>query len=382
MKNFYPKQYKNDSKLNINHNYLNKQFSDYNKIFNEIKKIVINTDYTLGKNVDIFEEKFAKLIGTKFAIGVGSGTDALFLSLKALNVKPEDEIITTAFTFYATVGAIVTAGCKPVLVDIKEDLNIDEDLIVKKINKKTKAIIPVHWSGKPCDMEKLNFISKKYKIPIIEDSCHAICAKFNNKNAGSFGLMGCFSFHPLKNLNVWGDGGMICTNSKKYAIKLRLLRNHGLINRNRISIYGYNSRLDTLQATVGLYLLKKIKKITDARIKNSLIYDKKLKKIKNVVIPDRDKKNIKQVYHIYTILVQNRDQLCCFLNKKGIDAKIHYPIPMHLQKPSKEFGYKKGDFKKAELMAKKVLSLPVHEFVTIKEINYVCYLIEEFYNKG
>ena len=229
-------------------------------------------------------------------------------------------------------------------------------------------------------MRKLNAISKKYNIPIIEDACHAIRATFKGKNAGSFGLMGCFSFHPLKNLNVWGDGGIICTNSKKYASKLRLLRNHGLKNRNEISLFGYNSRLDTIQATVGLHLLKKIDKITNARIKNASIYDKRLKNIEEIEIPPRNIKDVKQVYHIYCVIVKDRNKLVNYLIKKGIDVKIHYPIPMHLQKPSKKFGYKKGDFKYAEYISKNVISLPVHEFIKTSEIDFVCKNIKNFYN--
>lgn len=221
--NFYPDQYNKDSQLTINHNYLLEQFSDHDLILEKIKQVVLRGDYTLGSSVDSLEKEYASLIGTKHAIGVGSGTDALFLSLKVLGVDKGDEVITTPFTFFATVGAIVTSGATPVFVDCGDDFNIDPNLIESAITSKTKAIMPVHWSGKPCDMDSINMIAEKHKIPVIEDACHAIQAKYKGRSAGNLGSFGCFSFHPLKNLNVWGDGGIITTNSDDYAKRLKLI---------------------------------------------------------------------------------------------------------------------------------------------------------------
>src|SRR3990167_1745152 len=215
--NFLPQQYTQDEKLKINHNYLSQQFSDCDVILKKIKQVVLNNDFTLGKPVDDFEKKFQDLLNVKYAIGVGSGTDALFLSLKALGVQKGDEVITTPFTFYATIGAIVTAGATPVFADILPDYNINPDQIESKITKKTKAILPVHWSGKPCHMDEINAIAKKRHLAVVEDSCHAIQATYKNHFAGTLGDLGCFSFHPLKNLNVWGDGGIITTNSDVLA---------------------------------------------------------------------------------------------------------------------------------------------------------------------
>ena len=232
MENFYPKQYIENKSFEINHNYLKEQFSDYENIFDEIKKVVLTNDFTLGSAVDELESLIAKEAGTKYAIGVGSGTDAIRLSLKSIGIGQGDEVITTAYTFYATVGAIATTGATPILVDINYDYNINPKEIVKKITKNTKAIVPVHWSGRPCDMESLEKISKDFKIPIIEDACHALQAEYYGKRCGSFGNAGCFSFHPLKNLNVWGDGGVVTTNDEDLKNKLKLIRNHGLINRD------------------------------------------------------------------------------------------------------------------------------------------------------
>lgn len=380
MKNFLPEQYRKDKKLKIKHNYLSEQFSDHKIILKKISNVVKNNDFTLGEEVNRFEVNFKKLIKSKYCIAVGSGTDAIYLSLKALGINNGDEVITTAFTFYATIGAIVQAGAKPVFVDIrKEDHNIDPDKIEKAITKKTKAIVPVHWSGKICDMEKISKIAKKNNLFIVEDACHAVLAKQNNKFAGNFGHYGCFSMHPLKNLNIWGDGGMVVTNNFKLAKKLYLLRNHGLVNRNEIQIFGTNSRLDTIQAVVANHLLKKLYKITKKRISNAKYLDKELKNIRSIQLPERNRS--KEVFHIYSFLAKNRDKLIKYLISKGIDAKKHYPVAMHLQKPSKKkFGYKKGDFKIAEEVAKNTVSLPVHEFLTKKDLLIITNMIKNFYN--
>ena len=252
--NYLYKQYKNDKNFSISHNYLSNQFKDYKSIFSKIEKIIKFNDFTLGKEVEIFEKNISKLLKTKYVVSVGSGTDALMLSLKALGVKDGDEVITSPYTFYATIGAIVTAGAKPVFADINYDYNIDPDQIEKKITKKTKAILPIHWSGKICNMEKILKISKRYNIPVVEDSCHGILATRKKKLAGTFGDFGCFSLHPLKNLNVWGDGGFIVLKNKNDYNKIKLLRNHGLVGRNTNLIFGYNSRLDTVQACVANHL--------------------------------------------------------------------------------------------------------------------------------
>jgi len=380
MKNFLPQQYKKDKKLKINHNYLSKQFVNYKSILKKISKVVLNNDFTLGLKVDEFELKIKKLLRSKYVVAVGSGTDAIMLSLKAIGVKEGDEVITTPYTFYATIGAIVTAGAKPVFVDVQEDYNMDPNNIIKKITKKTKAIVVVHWSGRICDMKSINKISKKFKIPIVEDACHAILAKQGGVYAGNFGEFGCFSMHPLKNLNIWGDGGFILTNNKNSYEKMMLLRNHGLVGRNINKIFGYNSRLDTIQAVVAIELLKKIKFITKKRIQNSLYLDNKLRNIIFIQIKNRQKNNI-EVFHLYEIRTKSkyRDDLVNYLRKKSIDAKIHYPVPMHLQPAAKYLKYKKGDFPISENIANTTISLPVHEFISRKDLDYISNSITEFF---
>lgn len=379
--NFLPNQYLDDKKLSILHNYLTPQFFDYKKILKKIEKVIINNDFTLGKEVDYFEDNIKKLIKQKYVVAVGSGTDALMLSLKCLGVREGDEVITTPYTFYATIGAIVTAGAVPKFVDVDDDYNINPDLIERAITKKTKAILPVHWSGRICKMDEIIRISKKHNIPIVEDSCHAIEAKYKNKFAGTFGAFGCFSLHPLKNLNVWGDGGYVVIKNKKDYKKMLLMRNHGLVGRNKNLLFGYNSRLDTIQAVVANHLLKKIKKITSSRIKNSLYLEKNLKKFEHLLFKNREN-YLKEVYHLYEIRVKNpnlRDKLVRFLRTKRIDAKIHYPIPMHLQPASKIYKLKKGMFPKSELIANTTISLPVHEHLSQKQLNKILNAFEKFF---
>ena len=378
--NFLIKQYNTDQKKSLKHNYLAEQFSDYSKIFKDIEKVVKKGDYTLGDQVVKFEKNISKITGSKYALGVGNGTDALYLVLKAFNIGKGDEVITTPFTFIATTASIVTAGAKPVFADVKEDYNIDENKIEKLITKKTKAIMPVHWSGRPCEMDKIRKIANKYKLKIIQDSCHAIQSKFKNRNIVEFGDACTFSMHPLKNLNVWGDGGFIITNNKTLYQELTLLRNHGLLNRDTCKVFGYNSRLDTIQAAIANYKLKnKLNNITSKRIKNALFLDKLLSKNKNIKTVKRYS-YLKEVFHLYQINVKERDNLQKYLIKNSIDAKVHYPTPIHLQPAAKYLKYKKGDFPIAEKLAKTSLSLPVHEFITTRDIKKIAFLINRFYS--
>ena len=378
IENFLPVQYESTKRLDINHNYLPQQFADHEAIWGKIREVVVRGDFTLGSEVDLLESEFALLCGSKHAIGVGSGTDALLLSLKALGIDKGDEVITTPFTFYATIGAIVTAGATPVFVDIGSDYNINPTHIAAKITQRTKAILPVHWSGNPCDMDSIEAIANEHGLPIVSDACHAINASYHGRSSGSLGTISCFSFHPLKNLNVWGDGGIITTDSVDLANQLRLLRNHGLVGRDECKVFGYNSRLDTIKAVVARHMLPKIISITESRINNATYFDKELISIPQIKIPIRDQ-SIRQVYHIYSICCERRDQLARHLVKYGVDAKIHYPTPMHLQPAAKHLGYRKGDFPVTEAVANSTLSLPVHEFITPEQQARVVALIRSFY---
>lgn len=378
--NFLPEQYKTTGELAINHNYLKQQFADYEVILEKMKTVIARGDFTLGEVVDDFEADFKEILKAKHAIGVGSGTDALFLSMKALGIGEGDEVITTPFTFYATIGAIVTAGARPVFVDILDDYNIDPAAIEQAITPRTKAILPVHWAGKPCHMRAIREVAEKHDLYIVEDACHAIAAQYHGESAGTLGDLGCFSFHPLKNLNVWGDGGIVVTNSDKFADRLRLLRNHGLKGRDECLNFAYNSRLDTIQAVVAGHLLQKIDFITDSRIAHANYLDKALQDIEEVTVPHRDAE-IKQVYHLYSVCCERRDELQQFLISNQIDAKIHYPRPMHLQPAAEYLEHKVGDFPVCERIAGTTLSLPVHEFITEDELAFIVNKIKEFYRR-
>ena len=364
--------------MNVRYSYLSQQFSNCNNLWQQLKTFVKTGDFTLGKPLKDFEKNFAKLIGSKYAVGVNSGTDAIKLSLKCLNIKPNDEVITAANTFVATIGAITELGAKPVFVDCDDTFCMNVDQLEKKITKKTKAIVPVHFTGYMTDMRKLLKISKKYKIPIVEDACQSILGEINGKKAGTWGSFGAFSLHPLKNINVWSDGGIITTSNPKFYKKLILLRNHGLSDRDTVKINGYNSRLDTFQAVVGNWLLPKAKKIANQRIKNAFYLDKNLSKIKEISIPPRPK-NYKIVYHLYIVFAKNRDQLLKHCHKYGIEAKVHYPKPMYLQESLKYLKHKRGDFPITDGHTKKIITFPCDQHLKKNQLDYIIKTVQGFY---
>jgi dTDP-4-amino-4,6-dideoxygalactose transaminase len=365
--------------MRVRYSYLEEQFANAEEIILDVRRLLKRADYTLGEAVGEFEEKFAHLCNVRYAVGVNSGTDALILSMKALEIDGGDEVITVPNSFIATVGAIIAAGATPVFVDIGDDYNIDPTLIESAITERTKAIMPVHYTGNPAMMQEIMKIAEKYNLYVIEDACQAIGAAINGRPVGSFGVTAAFSLHPLKNLNVWGDGGVITTNSEEVYRRLCLLRNHGLKNRDEVEIFGYNSRLDTLQAIVGLHLMKKLEQINETRIRNARVYDESLKELDEfITIPPR-RESVRHVYHIYMVQVEERDKLYRFLLSHGVEAKIHYPIPIHLQRAAKHLGYKEGDFPKAEAQAKSIISLPVHQHLTNQQMEYVIEKVKAFY---
>ena len=366
--------------MKVRYSYLPQQFKNTNNLWKNLKSFVKTGDFTLGAPLIKFEKNFAKLIGTKYAVGVNSGTDAIKLSLKVLGVKNGDEVITTANTFVATIGAIQELGAKPVFVDCDDSFCMNVNQVEKKITKKTKAIVPVHFTGYMTDMPRLSKISKKYKIPVVEDACQSILGSINKKNAGTWAEFGAFSLHPLKNINVWSDGGIITTNNLKFYKKLLLLRNHGLIDRDTVKIAGYNSRLDTIQAVVGNWLLPKAKNIASKRIKNAHYLDKHLSKIKGIQIPPRFK-NYKIVFHLYIVFAKNRDKLLSYCLKRGIEAKVHYPKPMYLQESLKFLKHKKGDFPITDLHTKKIITFPCDQHLSKAQLDYIIKIVKTFYSK-
>lgn len=363
--------------MKVRYSYLKEQFSKCDDLWLKLRKFVPTGDFTLGKELHKFEKNFAKLIGSKYAVGVNSGTDALKLSLKLLGVGKNDEVITAANTFVATVGAINELGAKIVFIDCDKTFCMNTKLVEKAINKKTKAIVPVHFSGYMCNMKDLKKISLKYKIPIIEDACQSILGEYDGKKAGTWGVTGAFSLHPLKNVNVWSDGGIITTNNYEYYKKLKLLRNHGLVSRDKVEILGFNSRLDTFQACVGNWLLPKARDIANKRIKNAKYLDKGLSKINQIEIPERYK-NQKIVFHLYMVYAKNRDSLYKYCLKKGIEAKIHYPIPIYKQKALKGISGKKK-FPNTDFQAKNLISFPCDQHLKKNQLDYIIKIVNGFY---
>jgi len=367
-----------DTPVKVRYSYLPQQFADPSEILEEFRKFVPTGDFTLGKPLGEFERGFASAIGVKHAIGVGSGTDALKLSLKAAGVGHGDEVITTANTFIATVGAINELGARPVFVDCTDTFCMDVDQLEDAISEKTKAILPVHLAGYMTDMRRVMPIAEKHGLPVVEDACQAILADIGGKRSGTWGLAGGFSLHPLKNLNVWSDGGLIVTNDDEVEHKLRLLRNHGLKNRDEVEILGYNTRLDTLQAIVGNAMLKDLVKTTARRVENAAYYDAGLAGVTQIRIPARPD-DCYRVFHLYIVYAEDRDELLQYCEEKGIEAKIHYPIPLYQQQGLKFLGYKPGDFPEADRQAREMITFPADEHLTREQQDYVIETVKAFY---
>ncbi len=357
---------------------LTAQFKNNEKVKNVLEKIFTECQFVLGAELKEFEKNFAGLCGVNYAVGISNGTNALFLALKILGIGPGDEVITVPNSFLATVGAIVQAGAFPRLVDVADDYNIDPGKLEAAINKKTKAIIPVHLTGNPARMDEIKAIANKHNLYVIEDACQSIDAAIAEKKTGSLGDIAAFSLHPLKNLNTCGDGGIITTNLKDYHEKALLFRNHGLKNRNESEFFAYNFRLDSLKAAIANLQINDITKVTEKRNHTAQIYDSAFTGIPQIKIPER-RTGVRQVFHTYIIQVANRNELMAFLENRGIETKIHYPIPIHLMEAAKPFGYKKGDFPKAEEQTNKIISLPIHQHLTKEQIDYVIKNIIEFY---
>ncbi len=365
--------------MNVPYAYLKEQFADPEAILADIADLLKNGRFTLGPAVAEFEARFADICGARYAVGVGSGTDALFLSLKALGIGPGDEVITAANTFIATAGAIAASGATPVFVDAADDFNIDPDKIEAAITERTKALMPVHYTGNPAHMTIILDIARSHNLHVVEDACQAIGAAINGQPVGSLGDAAGFSLHPLKNLNVWGDGGVVVTNSDEIHQKLRLLRNHGLKNRDEVACFGYNSRLDTLQAIVGNRLIGDVDWINQQRIRNAERYNEAFFDLVDVVRTPPKRPADRHVYHLYMLQVTDRDDLCAYLQQQGVEAKIHYPIPLHLQEAGKHLGYKKGDFPTAEKQCESIVSLPVHQHLTHAQIDHTIQTVRKFY---
>lgn len=361
----------------VRYSYLPQQFAQPEAIFAELAKLVATGHFTLGKQVAEFEAQFADMLGVKHAIGVGSGTDALKLSLKALGIGPGDEVITAANTFIATVGAIHETGARAVLVDCDDSFCMDVSQVEAAITPRTRALMPVQFTGEVTDMPRLMAIAERHGLPVVEDACQGILSEWEGRKSGSWGVAAGFSLHPLKNLNVWGDGGVIVTQDDAMNERLRLLRNHGLKNRDEIAILGCNSRLDTLQAVVGNWLIGQTGAITDQRIANAAYYDAAFSGIPGLRVPPR-RAGVKRVFHLYMVFAEQRDELLRHCLDQGIEAKVHYPIPLYQQEGLKPLGYAPGTFPATDRHAREVISFPVDQHLAREQQDRVIEVVRAF----
>ncbi len=344
-----------------------------------MNEVIENTAFAGGPYVAKFEQEFAKFCDTKHAIGVGNGTDALWMALIALGVGAGDEVITTPNTFIATAEAISLSGATPVFVDIDEKThNMNPALIEAVITKKTKAIIPVHLFGQPADMDPIMAIAKKHGLSVIEDACQAHGAEYKGKKAGSIGVIGCFSFYPGKNLGAYGEGGGIVTNDDALAAKMRMFRDHGQAKKYYHGIIGWNARLDGIQGAVLNVKLKYLNNWNDARRKHGKDYTAGLSSVKDVIVP-LEADYARHVYHIYAIRVKDRDKLMAYLGEKGVSCGIHYPVPLHLQEAYSFLQKGEGSFPIAEKCASQYLSLPMFAELTDEQVSYVVEQIKGYY---
>jgi len=361
----------------------------------QVKKVFKSGGFILSDEVKLFEEKFAKYCNVKYAVGVNSGTDAIYLALLSLGIGRGDEVIIPAHTYIATALAVSFTGAKPVLVDIDAvTYNIDIDKIKSAITKETKAIIPVHLYGQPVDMKPILKLAKKYSLKVVEDSAQAHGAVYRptritsdkktriaadkGKKVGSIGDAGCFSFYPTKNLGAFGDGGIVVTDKKSVYEKLLLLRDYGRRSKYMHVIKGHNSRLDSIQAVILKIKLKYLDKWNKQRQKNARYYSKLLKTVSDKVIIPKEVDCGTHVYHMYVVRIKNRDKVMEGLGNKGISTLIHYPIPIHLQKAYQDLGYRKGDFPITEEISHEILSLPLYPEMNFKQIEYVVDNLKKF----
>jgi dTDP-4-amino-4,6-dideoxygalactose transaminase len=352
----------------------------YYKYKTEYDKAVLETlqsgVYILGSRVEIFEKEFANYIGSKFCVGLNSGLDALILAFRALDISEGDEVIVPANTYIASILGITENKATPVFVDPDDYFNIDTTKIEQKINKKTKAILVVHLYGQSANMSEIKKMANKHKLFLIEDCAQSHGAKFDTKNTGTWGDIGCFSFYPTKNIGAFGDSGAIVTDNEFLNSKIRMLRNYGSVKKYHNEIIGVNSRMDEIQASLLSVKLKHYNELKSERLTIAAEY---LKRIKNehISLP-RIRINSEHVWHLFVVLVKKRDDFQNYLSSRGIGTMIHYPIPPHLSKAYEYLGHRENDFPLTEYFSNHLLSLPLYEGMTNEEIDYIIDTINSY----
>ena len=342
--------------------------------------VIDRGQFILGPAVARFEERLAAICGVRHAVGLNSGTDALILALRALGIGPGDEVITAANSFVASASCAALVGATPVLVDVRDDYNMDPGALARAVTPRTKAVIPVHLTGRPADMDPILAVAKKHGLFVVEDCAQAVAAEYKGRRVGSFGAVGCFSLHPLKTLNACGDGGAAVTDDPILRDKIVLMRNLGLKSRENCTVWSSNSRLDTVQAAMLLVKLGRLDAWTDGRRRNAAFYQKALAGLEGLGVP-RDQPHEKAVYHTFIVLAERRDELKAFLAARGIDTAIHYPRPIHLQDAAAPLGKAPGSFPVCERQAARILSLPVYPELRREQLEWVAASIRDFYSR-
>lgn len=346
------------------------------ELMEAIERVLEEGSYVMGREVRKFEEKFAEYCGVPYAIGVNSGTDALYLSFCALGIGVDDEVITSAHTFPATIASIALTGARPVIVDVREDLNINVHLIEKAITPRTKAILPVHLTGNPADMDPIIAIAKRHNLVVVEDAAQAVGALYRGQKVGGLGKVGCFSLHPLKTFHGFGDGGVITTSDGGLCEHLLKLRNHGMKNRDAIEFWGYNSRLDTIQAALLLVQFNYLDLWTRQRRQIAAEY---IDALANLVEVPQETPECQSVYHTFVIKTDRRDELFNHLQCRGVDAKVHYGVPIFQQQAGRSLASNPNDFPVVSRLAKRVLSLPIYPELTDQQKQLVIQAVRSFY---
>lgn len=358
--------------VRVPYSYLPEQFADYAEIAADWDALIKSADFTLGTFVERFESEFAAYIGSPYCLATNSGTDALILALKALGIGPGDEVVTPCNSFYASAGAIVAVGATPVFCDIDERYQIDVDDAARRVTARTRALLPVHWAGASPNMQRVLDLARAHDLLVLEDACMAIGGQAQGRSPGTFGDMGAFSMHPLKTLNVMGDGGMVVTEDTDRQQWMVKYRNHGMVDRDHIDFWGVNMRLQPLQAVVASHMLTSLDERLERRRQIQRIYDERLGATgSSIVVPPRAEWNVEAV-SLYMVQVINRDAVLARLALRGIEAKIHYPVPLHLQKPGRALGYRRGDLPVGEAQADRLITLPAHEYLTDEQVEHVC----------
>ena len=341
-----------------------------------IEKVLSRGQYIGGEELDKFEANIAKLCGVKYATGLNSGTDALIFALHLSGIGKGHEVITPPNSFISSTSAVINVGATPVFVDVLSDQNINPSKIEEAITKNTKAIMPVHLTGRICDMESIMGIAARNNLVVIEDAAQAISSQYKGQTSGSIGHIGCFSTHPLKNLNACGDAGFLTTNDENIYKQAKILRNHGMANRNIVRHFGTVSRMDNLQAAILNYRLSKLEHVIQRRRSNARSYFEGIN-MAGMYIPD-EKTYEYNTYHTFVVQTLHRDKLKEYLFSNGIDTAIHYPVPIHLQPASKKLGYKEGDFPITEKQSEQILTLPINQFLSKVELERIISTINQF----